>query len=100
MRIGWVGGMGRSEQLFTEIVERTGNSFEFHEGDVRGRGANELERLVNRCDTIVIVTDLNSHGGVLTAKDYVRKRGRVPVLVRKSSVSSLKRVLRDLGCMV
>ena len=97
MHIGWVGGLSRSKVLFSQLAERSGHSLELHCGDVRGRGGDELAGIVERCDLLVIVTELNSHGGMLQAKHFARRRGRRSVLVRKSSVASLQRVLSGLG---
>jgi len=96
MRIGWIGGLDRSRALFEEVAEREGHTLEMHEGHIGGRGTKTLERVVARCDVLVIVTDVNSHGAVLNAKKMARRSGRHTVLVRKGSVSSLERVIESL----
>jgi hypothetical protein len=97
MRIGWVGGLDRSRALLSEVAERAGHTFEMHEGHVGGRGSLILEGIVARCDVLVIVTELNSHGGVMHAKRMARRAGRKSLIVRKGSVTSLQRVLALLG---
>jgi hypothetical protein len=97
MRIGWVGGLDRSKALFEEVAIRAGHTLEMHEGHVGGRGSLILEGVVARCDVLIIVTELNSHGGVLHAKRLARRAGRKPVLVRRGSVTSLHRVIASLG---
>jgi len=96
MRIGWVGGLDRSRARFEEVAQRAGHTLEMHEGHVGGRGTESLEGVVARCDVLVIVTDLNSHGAVLHAKKMARRSGRKAVIVRKGSVTSLERVLESL----
>ena len=97
MRIGWVGGLDRSKALFEEVAQRAGHTLEMHEGHVGGRGSTILEGVVARCDVLVIVTELNSHGGVMHAKRLARRAGRRSVLVRKGSVTALQRVIASLG---
>ncbi len=96
MRIGWVGGLDRSRARFSEVAEAAGHTLEMHEGHVGGRGTQALEGVVARCDILVIVTDLNSHGAVLNAKKMARRAGRRALIVRKGSVTSLERVLASL----
>jgi hypothetical protein len=97
MRIGWVGGLDRSRALFSEVAEHAGHTLEMHEGHTGGRGSLVLEGIVTRCDVLVIVTELNSHGGVMHAKRLARRWGRRSLLVRKGSVTSLQRVIALLG---
>ena len=96
MRIGWVGGLDRSRAHFSEVAERAGHTLEMHEGHIGGRGTLALEGVVARCDILVIVTDLNSHGAVLQAKKIARRSGRRALIVRKGSVTSLERVIESL----
>jgi|SRR5580658_5382687 hypothetical protein len=96
MRIGWVGGLDRSKALFEELAMRAGHTLEMHEGHVGGRGSLILEGVVTRCDVLVIVTELNSHGGVMHAKRLARRAGRKSVIVRKGSITSLQRVIASL----
>ena len=96
MRIGWVGGLDRSRARFSEVAERAGHTLEMHEGHIGGRGTLALEGVVARCDVLVIVTELNSHGAVLNAKKMARRSGRRTLIVRKGSVTSLERVIESL----
>jgi hypothetical protein len=96
MRIAWVGGLDRSKALFTEVAERAGHTLEMHEGHVGGRGSVILEGMVARCELVVIVTELNSHGAVMHAKRMAQRSGRKSMIVRKGSVTSLQRVLASL----
>jgi len=96
MRIGWVGGLDRSRARFSEVAERAGHTLEMHEGHIGGRGTEILEGVVARCDVLVIVTDLNSHGAVLNAKKMAGRAGRKTLIVRKGSVSQLERVIESL----
>ena len=97
MRIGWVGGLDRSRALFSEVAEKAGHTLEMHEGHVGGRGTLALEGVVARCDVLVIVTDINSHGAVQNAKRMARQAGRRAVIVRRGSVSALEKVIESLA---
>jgi hypothetical protein len=96
VHIGWVGGLDRSKARFSEVAERAGHTLEMHEGHVGGRGGLILEGIVARCDLLVIVTELNSHNGVMHAKRLAHRSGRRSLIVRKGSVTSLQRVLDSL----
>ncbi|MFO0667556.1 MAG: DUF2325 domain-containing protein [Polyangiaceae bacterium] len=96
MKIGWVGGLGRARAHLESAAEAEGHELEVHSGETGGRGSLELEGLVERCDLVVIVVEVNSHNGALQAKSLARRHGRPSVIVRKSSVSTLKRVVAGL----
>lgn len=93
MRIGWVGGVQRYEVQLQRLAAAAGHGLEYHDGDVRGRGAQALEGLVERCQLIVIVTETNSHGAVLLARKLARQRGRGTLLLRKSGIAGFTRLL-------
>ena len=48
MHIGIVGGVERGEQRYAAAAASQGHSFEFHGGDMAGRGSDSLEALVLR----------------------------------------------------
>jgi hypothetical protein len=93
MRIGWIGGVERYQVQLERLAAAAGHEFEYHGGDVRGRGAQALEGLVERCQLIVIVTETNSHGGVLLARKLARQRGRGTLLLRKIGIARFTRLL-------
>lgn len=96
MRIGWVGGVQRYEVQLQRLAAAAGHGLEYHDGDVRGRGAQALEGLVERCQLIVIVTETNSHGAVLLARKLARQRGRGTLLLRKSGIAGFTRLLEAI----
>lgn len=89
MRVGIVGGLDRSEQSYQRAVRAMGHELEHHTGYMRGHASLELERLVDRSDLVVIVTEVNSHGAVQTTRKLLRERSRPAVLVRKLGLSRL-----------
>jgi Uncharacterized protein conserved in bacteria (DUF2325) len=97
MRIGWVGGLLRARVELEATAAAAGHELEVHSGDVRGRGAQELAKVVNRCDVVVIVIEVNSHGGALQAKHLARVHGRRALVVRRSSRSTLRWVIAALA---
>ncbi len=97
MKIAWIGGLDRNERALEEIAATAGHRLFFHCGDVRGRGAEELRGLVKRADVVVVVTSVNSHGGVLFAKKFARQAGRPVVITRSGSSSTLEQLLGEMS---
>jgi ornithine cyclodeaminase/alanine dehydrogenase-like protein (mu-crystallin family) len=96
MKIAWIGGLDRNERALEQLAESAGHKLLFHCGDVRGRGADELRGLVKRSDVVVVVTSVNSHGGVLFAKKAARQAGRPVLISRSGSSSMLEQILAEL----
>jgi hypothetical protein len=90
MRVLVVGGLDRNEAQLMALAESNGHELELHTGDVGGRGAEVLTRKVERANLVVIVTEVNSHGGVLLAKKIVRRFGKASMIVRKIGSSKLQ----------
>ena len=96
MHIGIVGGVERGEQRFAAEAASRGHSFEFHGGNTAGRGADTLEALVERCDLVICITDVNSHADVLGARRYARALGRRCVLTRRVGLSRFRALLAEI----
>ena len=96
MRVGIVGGLERSDQHYRAVAEEAGFDAVFHTGHVGGRGRSALAQLVDGCDIVLIVTDVNSHGAVQFARRRMRVRGRTPILVRKCGLSKFGELLKEL----
>ena len=97
MRIGLVGGIDRNAHHYSQMAEAEGHSVECHTGHVAGRGADSLAALVERSDVVVVVTDVNSHGGMWCARKLARARGRRCVIVRKMGAARFRALLGELG---
>jgi hypothetical protein len=96
MRIGLVGGISRNEAQLSTLARSAGHVLELHSGDVHGRGANELRALVERSDLVVILTDVNSHGGVLLAKKLAQRSGRGALVLRRLGSARFQLLLEAL----
>jgi hypothetical protein len=96
MHIGIVGGVERGERRYAAVAARWGHSFEFHGGDMAGRGAASLEALVERSDLVICVTDVNSHAAVLGARRYARALGRRCLLTRRLGLSRFRAFLGEI----
>ncbi len=83
MHIGIVGGLDRAEPLLLRIAAAAGHSVEFHTGRTNSRGTEQLDALVERAELVVVVTDINSHGGVQLARRLAARRGRPIVILRR-----------------
>ncbi|MBK7862571.1 MAG: DUF2325 domain-containing protein [Archangiaceae bacterium] len=99
MRIGVVGGVERTEAAQQRLAEQYGHELLFHPGHMAGRGSSSLESLVRKCDLVVILTDVNSHGAVLAARKFLRAYGMTPLLVRRLGLSRLEELLRSLSTL-
>jgi hypothetical protein len=87
VRVGVVGGLDRVEGSYEEVAATAGHEVVFHDGHIHGRGRDALAHLVDTCDVVLILTDVNSHGAVQLARKRLRARGRSPVLVRKCGLT-------------
>jgi hypothetical protein len=89
LRVGVVGGRERNELPLAKAARALGLELVFHDGKVAGTGSATLQRLAERTTALVILTDINSHRGVLTAKEAAKASQTPFVLVRRLSVSRL-----------
>jgi len=97
MHIGIVGGLERGEQRYAAAAARKGHSFEFHAGDMAGRGSDTLEALVERSDLVICLTDVNSHAAVLGTRKLARAIGRRCLLTRRLGLSRFRSLLEDFA---
>jgi len=93
MRIGIVGGAERIEARLRTVAVAGGHELEFHPGHMNGRGSDKLRAIVDRCDLLVVVTDVNSHAAVLQARELARRSGRPLRLIRRLGTAQLKALL-------
>jgi hypothetical protein len=94
MRVGIVGGVERNQARYEEVAAAVGCGVEFHHGHMRGRGPEALDAMVERCDLIVIVTEINSHCAVRMAQKFSRKRGRRVLIARKFGIHTFEQTAR------
>ena len=97
MRIGIVGGLDRNEGAYAQLAARAGHRFEQHNGHLAGRGSATLDAMVERCDVVVVVTDVNSHGAVWRARRLARQRGCVCLLMSRCGPSKFTELLEQLS---
>lgn len=97
MHIGIVGGVERGEERYAAVAASLGHSFEFHGGNMAGRGSTSLEALVERSDLVICVTDVNSHAAVIGARRLARSFGRRCVLTRRVGLSRFRSLLTELS---
>jgi hypothetical protein len=97
MHIGIVGGLDRAEERLERIAADAGHTVEFHTGHTHTRGAAQLEALVARCDLILLLTDINSHGGVQLTRKLATQRGRRLVLMRRLGIARFAELIGEVG---
>ena len=96
MRIGIVGGIERSEALYRRLAEGAGHRLEVHSGYTGGRGIEALQSLIARVDVVVVLTDVNSHGAVQSARRFARRFGVRERIVRRLGVAHYHELLAEL----
>jgi hypothetical protein len=93
MRIGIVGGAERIEARLRQVASAGGHELEFHAGHMNGAGADRLRAIVDRCDLLVVVTDVNSHAAVWQARALARRSGRPLRFLRRLGTAQLRQLL-------
>jgi hypothetical protein len=93
VRIGIVGGVERAESRLKTVAGAEGHDLEFHAGHTSGTSSHRLKAMMDRCDLVVIVTEVNSHAAVLQARALARQSGRPIRLLRKLGTSQLRALL-------
>jgi hypothetical protein len=84
MHIGIVGGLDRAVPLLERIAAAAGHSVEFHTGRTDdSRGTSQIDALVDRAELVIVLTEINSHGGVQLARRLAARRGRRVVILRR-----------------
>jgi hypothetical protein len=96
MRVAFIGGLDRIADALIEAGHGLGVDVEVHTGNVKGRGADALASVVRRADHVIVVTGINSHGGVRLAKQFASDATRVWI-VRACGLALAKRVLDEVG---
>jgi hypothetical protein len=97
MRIGIVGGIERSEALYKQMAVDAGHELEVHSGHIGGRGIATLESLIARVDVAVVLTDVNSHGAVQSARRLARRFRVRERIVRRLGVARFDELLDELS---
>jgi len=97
MHIGLIGGLDRGVQHYQGVAARGGHTVECHTGHLAGRGVETLAAIIERSDLVVVITDVNSHGGMWSARKLAKARGRRCVLMRRMGSSRFRALLDELG---
>ena len=81
LRVVFVGGAERIERELAQAGRDLGLDVCVHDGKARGKTMERLATLVRGSDVVVLVTGINSHGAVHTAKRAAEKAGaRIHIL--------------------
>ena len=97
MHIGLIGGVERGTHHYEHLAAENGHTVEIHSGHLAGRGVDTLAAIVDRSDVVVIITDVNSHGGMWTARRLAKARGRRCMLVRRMGPSRFRELVGEIG---
>lgn len=93
LRVAVVGGMTRATELWSRAGDALGVELEHHDGQTRGRGADEIAAAVRRAHVVVIITEPNSHGGVAVARRAAVLAARPHLLVKRLRPGGLGELL-------
>ncbi len=93
MRISVVGGVERMEPRLQSVARSAGHELEFHAGHTSGTSTARLKSMIERSDLVLIVTEVNSHSAVLSARDIATRSGRPLQILRRLGTSQLKALL-------
>jgi hypothetical protein len=97
MRIGIVGGVDRNAPALAGLARASGHELEHHTGVISGSASSlHLKALIGRSELVVVVTDVNSHNGVRTARREARLRQRPLKIVRRLGSSQFAALLESL----
>jgi len=97
MRIGIIGGLDRNVAALHGLAEAAGHDVRFHTGVMSGpASAAALRALVARSELVVVVTDINSHNAVRTARREARLLGRPLKIVRKMGHTHFAALLHEV----
>ncbi len=97
MHIGIVGGLDRNEGVYEDLAKRAGHGFEHHNGHLAGRGTASLNALVERCDVVIVVTDVNSHAAVWRVRRLAKQRGSRFILTSRCGPSKFSALLEQFA---
>ena len=90
MRIGVIGGAERIEARLKSVASAEGHELEFHAGHMNGTGSGKLRAIIDRCDLLIVITEVNSHAAVLQARDLARRSRRPLLLLRRLGTAQLR----------
>jgi len=93
MHIVVVGGREKNEVELLRIAAARGHTLECLDGDVSGRGIEGIRHAVSRSSLVIIVTEINSHGGVLAAKREAQRFDKATMVVSRLSLARFHGVL-------
>jgi len=96
MRIAVIGGRYKNEGQLARIAKARGYELEFEEGHTNGRGMDGIRKAVGRSSLVVIITDVNSHGAVHTAKKAARQLNRPTLIIQNFGAARLSRLIDAL----
>jgi hypothetical protein len=97
MHIVVVGGRERNEVDLARIAAGRGHSLECLDGDVAGRGIEGIRNAVARASIVVIVTEINSHGGVQAAKREAQRFKKPTMVASRFSTARLRGLMDALA---
>jgi len=97
MHIVIIGGREKNEVELARVATSCGHTIECHDGKVEGTGIGGIRNAVGRASLVVIVTEINSHGGVQAAKSEAQRHKKPTMVVSRLSCARLRALLDAVG---
>ncbi len=89
-----VGGIGKMEALYRQLIEENGGIFEYHDGHMKG-GTKGLENQLKRAALVLCLNNHNSHGASLAVKRFGKKYRKPFRMLDNSSLSAIFQTLLE-----
>ena len=88
------------ESLYRELIETSGGIFEYHDGDLKKKGARKLEPRLKQADMVLCPVNCNSHAACTMVKNLAKKHNKPFRMLSNSSLSALSQAIRCAGDQV
>jgi hypothetical protein len=89
-----VGGIGKMEALYRQLIEENGGIFEYHDGYMKG-GTKGLENQLRRADLVLCLLNHNSHAASVAVKKFGKKYSKPFRMLANSGLSTIFQTLLE-----
>jgi hypothetical protein len=87
-----VGGIGRMETFYRQLIESRNGLLEYHDGNVRG-GVRQLENSLRRADIILCPVNCNSHAACSLVKNLGKKHCKPVHMMSNFSLNAVSKMI-------
>jgi hypothetical protein len=87
-----VGGIGRMETFYRQLIESRNGLLEYHDGNVKG-GVRQLENSLRRADIILCPVNCNSHAACSLVKNLGKKHCKPVHMMSNFSLNAVSKMI-------